>query len=151
MVQLFLQVHIQLIGYRLAGFPHRLQSPLGVNVLVLHLVDEVVPLRCCRACPGRVAASFCHFRQAWCCRTREANVWVGGVEVAIVSGGGFKLIGLKRNPCNLTITFINLDSIESSVLGGNGKAILSDQSPDGAIAIQLHRLGWSTFPRLHLI
>ena len=83
--------------YFLLRGPHCLQSPLGVNVLVLHLVDEVVPLRCCRACPGRVAASFCHFRQAWCCcRTREANVGVGGVEVAVVAGGGFDLLLIER-------------------------------------------------------
>ena len=82
--------------YFLLRGPHCLQSPLGVNVLVLHLVDEVVPLRCCRACPGRVAASFCHFRQAWCCRTREANVGVGRIKLAVVAGGGFDLLLVKR-------------------------------------------------------
>ena len=82
--------------YFLLRGPHCLQSTLGVNVLVLHLVDEVVPLRCCRACPGSVAASFCHFRQAWCCRTREANVGVGRIKLAVVAGGGFDLLLVKR-------------------------------------------------------
>ena len=35
-------------------------------------------------------------RQAWHCRTREANVRVGGVEVSVVTGGGFDLLLIER-------------------------------------------------------
>ena len=48
--------------YFLLRSRHCLQSPLGVNVLVLQLVNKAIELRFLRPRPSRVSASFCHFR-----------------------------------------------------------------------------------------
>ena len=58
-------------------------------------------------------------RQAWHCRTREANVRVGGIKLAVVSGGGFDLGWLESNNLRQVIAPATSTTHDVVLLGPN--------------------------------